>query len=68
MQESSGMKELIKNLQPDQFDDIVATRVAIANLKLYINREEGFIGTGLKKDEYVCDCSDIDNIVVFQRD
>jgi topoisomerase-4 subunit A len=50
------------------FDDIEATRVAIANVKLYINREEGFIGTGLKKDEYLFDCSDIDDIIVFRRD
>lgn len=50
------------------FDDIVATKVAIANEKLYVNREEGFIGTSLRKDEYVCDCSDIDDIIVFRRD
>ncbi|KAB2814911.1 DNA gyrase/topoisomerase IV subunit A [Phaeocystidibacter luteus] len=50
------------------FDDIVATKVAIANEKLYVNREEGFIGTGLRKEEYVCDCSDIDDIIVFRRD
>lgn len=51
-----------------RFDDIVATRVAIANQKLYVNREEGFIGTSLKRDEFVCDCSDIDNIIVFRKD
>jgi topoisomerase IV subunit A len=39
--------------------------VAVANEKLYVNRTEGFAGTGLKKDEYVCDCSDIDDIIVF---
>lgn len=50
------------------FDNIEATRVAEANEKLYINREDGFIGTGLKKDEFVCNCSDIDDIVVFFRD
>lgn len=50
------------------FDEIVATKVAIANEKLYVNREEGFIGTSLKKDEYVCDCSDIDDIIVFRAD
>lgn len=49
------------------FDTIQANQVAIANQKLYVNREEGFIGTGLKKDEYVCDCSDIDDIIVFKR-
>lgn len=48
------------------FDNIEAAAVAVANQKLYINRAEGFIGTGLKKDEYVCDCSDIDDIVVFR--
>ncbi|MCF8460144.1 MAG: DNA gyrase/topoisomerase IV subunit A [Flavobacteriales bacterium] len=47
------------------FDVIQAARVAVANEKLYINREEGFIGTGLKKDEFVSDCSDIDDIIVF---
>lgn len=50
------------------FDNIQATKVAIANAKLYVNRKEGFIGTGLKKDEFVCDCSDIDNIIVFRKD
>jgi topoisomerase-4 subunit A len=50
------------------FDSIVATRVVMANEKLYINRAEGFAGYGLKKDEYVCDCSDIDDIVVFRDD
>lgn len=49
------------------FDSIVATKVVVANEKLYVNRVEGFVGTGLKKDEYVCDCSDIDDIVVFLR-
>jgi topoisomerase-4 subunit A len=50
------------------FDEIQAQTVAIANEKLYINRQEGFIGTSLKKDEYICDCSDIDDIIVFRRD
>jgi len=50
------------------FDDVDATKVVIRNTKLYVNREEGFIGTSLKKDEYVCDCSDIDDIIVFTRD
>ena len=50
------------------FDTIEATKVAEANQKLYINRQEGFIGTGLKKDEFVCNCSDIDDIVLFYRD
>ena len=50
------------------FDTIVATKVAEANQKLYINRQDGFIGTGLKKDEFVCNCSDIDDIIIFYRD
>ena len=50
------------------FDTIEATKVAEANQKLYINRTDGFIGTGLKKDEYVCNCSDIDDIIIFFRD
>ncbi len=49
------------------FDTIEASEVAAANVKLYINRTEGFIGTGLKKDEYVCDCSDIDDIIVIRK-
>lgn len=50
------------------FENIEAVKVAEANEKLYINREEGFIGTGLKKDEFVCNCSDIDDIIVFFKD
>ena len=50
------------------FDTIVATKVVEANQKLYINRQEGFIGTGLKKDEFVCNCSDIDDVIIFYRD
>lgn len=50
------------------FDTIVATKVVEANEKLYINREEGFIGTSLKKDEYICNCSDIDDIILFYKD
>ncbi len=50
------------------FDTITATEVAIANAKLYVNRTEGFIGTGLKKDEYVCDCSDIDDVIIISKD
>lgn len=47
------------------FDDIEATKVVIRNTKLYVNREEGFVGTSLRKDEYVTDCSDIDDIIAF---
>ncbi|QHS57916.1 DNA gyrase/topoisomerase IV subunit A [Mucilaginibacter sp. 14171R-50] len=50
------------------FDKVEAAQVALANVKLYVNREDGFIGSGLKKDEFVCDCSDIDEIIVFRGD
>jgi topoisomerase-4 subunit A len=50
------------------FDTIEATKVVEANEKLYINREEGFIGYGLKKDEYICPCSDIDDVIIFYKD
>ena len=49
------------------FESIDATKVVVANRKLYINREEGFIGTGLRKDEFICDCSDIDDIIVIKE-
>ena len=50
------------------FGDVDATKVIIRNTKLYVNRKEGFVGTGLKRDEYVCDCSDIDDIIVFTQE
>ncbi|SEA32091.1 DNA gyrase/topoisomerase IV subunit A [Bizionia paragorgiae] len=50
------------------FEDVDATKVVIRNTKLYVNKEEGFIGTSLKRDEYVCDCSDIDDIIAFTAD
>ena len=50
------------------FDTISAATVVEANEKLYINREEGFIGTSLKKDEYICNCSDIDDVIIFYKD
>lgn len=50
------------------FDRVEASKVALANVKLYMNREDGFIGTGLRKDEFVCDCSDLDEIIVFRED
>ena len=50
------------------FDTIEASKVAEANQKLYINRSDGFIGTGLKKDEFVCNCSDLDDIIIFYKD
>ena len=49
-----------------QFDIIKARRVAAANVKLYMNRKDGFIGTSLRKDEFVCDCSDLDNVIAFR--
>jgi len=50
------------------FDDIIATKVVMRNTKLYVNKEEGFVGTSLKRDEYVDDCADIDDVIVFRRD
>ncbi len=50
------------------FDSITATVVAANNAKLYVNRTDGFIGFGLKKDEYICECSDLDEIIVFRKD
>lgn len=50
------------------FEDIEATKVVIRNTKLYVNRSEGFIGTSMKKEEYVTDCSDIDDIICFTED
>ena len=50
------------------FENIVATKVVVANKKLYVNKEEGFVGTSMRKDEYVCDCSDIDDIIAFKKD
>ncbi|WP_262482308.1 DNA gyrase/topoisomerase IV subunit A [Catalinimonas alkaloidigena] len=51
-----------------QFDTIQAAVVAVNNQKLYVNRKEGFVGYGLKKDEFVCDCSDLDDIIVMRKD
>ena len=59
-------KERKTEIRP--FDTIEATKVVVRNLKLYVNREEGFVGTSLRKDEYVADCSDIDDIIVFTAD
>jgi topoisomerase-4 subunit A len=57
-----------KTVIADGFEVIEAKRVVMNNAKLYVNRAEGFAGTGLKKDEFVCDCSDMDDIIVFTRD
>lgn len=61
-------KNFSRKTEIRNFDTIVATKVVEANEKLYINREEGFIGTSLKKDEFVCNCSDIDDIILFYKD
>jgi topoisomerase-4 subunit A len=50
------------------FDKVEASQVALANTKFYVNREDGFVGTGLRKDEYVFDCSDLDDVIVFRED
>ena len=50
------------------FDDVDAKKVVVRNQKLYINRKEGFIGTSLRKDEYLCDCSDIDDVIIFTKE
>lgn len=57
-----------RRTQIRSFDNIQAANVAEANEKLYFNREEGFVGTGLKKDEFICNCSSIDDIIIFYRD
>ena len=57
-----------RKTQIKSFDTIEASQVAANNVKLYVNREEGFIGYGIKKDEFVCDCSDIDDVIVFRKD
>ncbi|MFW5758145.1 MAG: DNA gyrase/topoisomerase IV subunit A, partial [Bacteroidota bacterium] len=57
-----------RKTQIRSFENIEATRVAVANEKLYVNRNEGFAGTSLKKDEFVCECSDIDDMIVFRED
>ena len=58
-------KERERKTEVKIFDDVDAKKVVIRNTKLYVNRSEGFIGTSMRKDEYVCDCSDIDDIIVF---
>ena len=68
----TGLKEKFGTAYPRRtelrnFDTIVATKVIEANEKLYINREEGFIGTSLKRDEYVCNCSEIDDVIIFYK-
>jgi topoisomerase-4 subunit A len=57
-----------RKTETKQLETIVASEVIMANEKLYVNRAEGFVGTGLKKDEFVCDCSDIDDIIAFTKE
>lgn len=57
-----------RKTETKQLETIVATQVVMANTKLFVNRAEGFVGSGLKKDEFVCDCSDIDDIVAFTKE
>ena len=60
-------KRYLRLTEVRNFDTIEATKVVEANEKLYINRADGFIGTGLKKDEFICNCSDIDDVILFYR-
>ena len=60
-------KEKDRKSEIRTFDDVDAKKVVVRNTKLYVNREEGFVGTSLKRDEYVCDCADIDDLIVFTR-
>lgn len=57
-----------RKTETKQLETIIATEVVMANEKLYMNRAEGFIGTGLKKDEFICECSDIDDIIAFTKE
>lgn len=57
-----------RKTETKQLETIVATQVVMANEKLYVNKAEGFVGTGLKKDEFVCECSDIDDIIAFTKE
>ncbi|MBI2722163.1 MAG: DNA gyrase/topoisomerase IV subunit A [Bacteroidetes bacterium] len=57
-----------RKTETKQLETIVATQVVMANTKLYVNRAEGFVGTSLKKDEFVVDCSDIDDIIAFTKE
>ena len=61
-------KDFPRRTEIRSFDTIVAAKVAEANEKLYINREEGFIGTSLKKDEFIANCSNLDDVIIFYRD
>lgn len=61
-------KNVERRTEIRSFETIEASKVVAVNAKLYVNRQEGFIGTGLRKDEYICDCSDLDDIIVIRKD
>ena len=66
MKEKYGDNKLRKT-EIKTFENIDATKVVVASKKLYVNKKEGFIGTSMRKDEFVCDCSDIDDIIIFNE-
>ena len=61
-------KDRKRKTKVDEFDELDKKTISIKNYKLYVNKTEGFVGTSLKKDEFVCDCSDLDDIIVFTSD
>jgi topoisomerase-4 subunit A len=61
-------KDRKRKTKVDEFDELDKKTISIKNYKLYVNKAEGFVGTSLKKDEFVCDCSDLDDIIVFTSD
>jgi len=61
-------KERKRKTKIDEFDELDKKTISIKNYKLYVNKAEGFVGTSLKKDEFVCDCSDLDDVIVFTSD
>ena len=61
-------KERRRKTKIDEFDELDKKTISIKNYKLYVNKAEGFVGTSLKKDEFVCDCSDLDDVIVFTSD
>ena len=61
-------KERKRKTKIDEFNELDKKTISIKNFKLYVNKAEGFVGTSLKKDEFVCDCSDLDDVIVFTSD
>ena len=61
-------KDKKRKTKIDEFDELDKKTISIKNYKLYVNKAEGFVGTSLKKDEFVCDCSDLDDVIVFTSD